>query len=145
MREQQQSKTFKYGEGDAHRKGRERLMDILRNDGWQVFADAKLNVAWSFDSQNGESLKYRQPLLDYYHEYDTYARKEHSKGRYGTQSELIVEIDGVSHERRIQQNRDKNAERYANFLLPDCKFKRIDISLLLNPNIADKNILELLK
>jgi len=142
MREQQESKTFKYGEGDAHRKGRERLMDILRNDGWQVFADAKLNVAWSFDSQNGESLKYRQPLLDYYHEYDTYARKKHKNG---LTSELITEIDGVSHERRIQQNRDKDAERYANFLLPDVRFRRIDIGILLNPNVADANILDLLK
>ena len=113
---------------------------MLISEGWQVVPDADFSVFCYLDDDN-----LTHAFKKYYHEFDIYAKKEHSKGSYGTQSELIVEIDGSSHEKPKQKNRDKTAEEYAAFFLPDAKFKRIDISLLLNPNIADKNILELLK
>ena len=135
MRSQRESETFRHGEGKTHEKAKRRLVDILKNDGWTTWCDIPFWVETT-------SLVQRN---SYYHEFDIYAKKEYSKGRYGTQSELIVEIDGSSHDRPKQKNRDKTAEEYAAFFLPDAKFKRIDISLLLNPNVADANILDLLK
>jgi len=134
MREQQQSKLEKHGEGKYHEKAKERLAEILRGEGWNVLVDAILDVTRIWISIADEKR--------YYHEFDVLGWKKHSNGLI---SEFIVEIDGSSHEKKKQKNRDKTAEEYAAFFLPDVKFKRIDISLLLNPNIADRNILELLK
>ena len=140
MREQRQSETFRHGEGKTHKKAKDRLRFMLIAEGWEVIPDADFSVFCYLDDKN-----LTHAFKQYYHEFDIYAKKEHSKGRYGTRSELIVEIDGSSHEKKKQQNRDRTAEEYAAFFLPDCVFRRIDISILLNPNIADKNILDLLK
>jgi hypothetical protein len=133
-RSQRQSDLEKHGEGRTHFKAVGRLLDILKAAEWNAFPNIPIHVNWNLATLTTQG--------EYYHEFDIYGYKQHSNGLI---SQLIVEIDGSSHEKPKQKNRDKTAEEYAAFFLPDAKFKRIDISLLLNPNVADKNILELLR
>ena len=131
MRAQRQSDLEKHGEGRDHERAKNRLVEILEKESWEVHPDMGLSVSCMFEI-----------IKEYYHEFDVYARKKHDNG---LTSELLTEIDGRSHERPKQKNRDRTAEEYAAFFLPDCVFRRIDISILLNPNVADANILDLLK
>ena len=137
MRSQRESETFRHGEGTVHERAKFRLRDILSDDRWDVVPDYPLKV----QVQQGP-WRHMKDIRRYQHEFDIYAEKAHDNG---LQSELIVEIDGSSHQKRIQQNKDRKAEDYAAFFFPDAKFKRIDIGILLNPNVADANILDLLK
>jgi hypothetical protein len=130
MREQQKSKTFKHGAEGPHRKAQDRLALILVNEGWTVYPDSPLAVRWDLTSHNGIVLHGCPYNLPYYHEFDIYATMKHRD--LGLTSELIVEIDGSFHDSKVQQGKDKIAEEYAKFFLPDAWFKRIGIELLID-------------
>ena len=137
LRVQRKSEAMKYGEGTDHERAKTRLVNILMDNGFEVFPDAHLNVAWSLESENEQSLRERMPLTDYYHEFDIYCRKRHDNGLV---SELIIEIDGSSHNSKVQQGKDKTAQKYAEFFLPDAEFIRIDIGTALDNDLTMKMI-----
>ena len=130
MREQQKSKLERKGEGASHEVAKTRLVKVLMNCGWEVFPDHKFSVFCYMDSTDGCTEKYK----DYYHEWDIYCRKDHDNG---LMSEKIFEIDGSSHEKKKQQNRDDTAEKYAEFFLPNCNLYRIDIADLIGKHSLD--------
>lgn len=140
-REQQQSKLPKRGPTKSHEKAKDRMVVAMMDTGWEVLPDAVLACTWGLKSQNNTLLR---PSPDeytrgYYHEYDIYAFKWHDNG---LQSEIIIEIDGKVHNSNQQRSRDIRAANYAAFFLPDARFIRMPIELLLNKNISDKAILE---
>ena len=137
-RTQRQSEGFRHGEGTIHTKARERLEFMLRHAGWEVHPNCGITVSSALINMWGHALK----RTSYDKEFDTYSTKKHDNG---LTSELIIEIDGKSHNSKVQQGKDKTAEEYAAFFLPDARFVRIDIAILLNHNISDKSILEMYK
>ena len=129
MREKYKSQLEKHGPGEAHTRAQDRLVKILMDAGWEVFPDSRFHCDYHFYSQNNEPLK--EWVDAYYHEFDIFARKEHSNG---LKTEKIFEIDGSSHEKKKQQNRDDTAQRYAEFFLPDCPVYRVPIDELIGKN-----------
>lgn len=146
-REKEKSKLSKYGEGKTHTKASLRLGQILIDDGWEIFPNAFLSMRWYLKSETGQNLKpqqnnHEEDTIDFYHPFDMYAIKEHTNG---LTSELIVEIDGSRHEKKGVKNRDKTVKEYANFLLPNALFARLDIAILINQNISDTSVLHMIK
>jgi hypothetical protein len=139
---QRASEGFKHGEGTPHGKAKDRLICILGFNGWFVYPDAIFQCAFYLRNKEGSTLKSntKKHAMGYYHEFDIYANKLHSNG---LTSELIVEIDGKSHDSEVQQGKDKTAEEYAAFFLPDARLVRMDIGILLNHAISDNAILEM--
>ena len=133
MREQQKSKLEKHGEGPSHEKAKTRLVNILIDNGYEVFPDTKLDCSFNIESQNG----YTVDTNAYHHEFDIYAKKEHDNGLV---SELIIEIDGSSHNSKVQQGKDLTARKYAEFFIPDAEFIRIDIGTALDNDLTMKMI-----
>lgn len=150
---QRKSELVKHGPGDAHEKAKDRLVNILMDNGWECFPDAIFDVQFSLRSQ--EAYRLQKPESSrYYHEFDIYARKDvpiGGGGKYRLQSELIIEIDGTnekgSHSEEIekiidlpnrkkkkQDNRDHTVEEYAAFFLRDARFIRIPIEHVLGRN-----------
>lgn len=123
---QRKSDLIKHGEGAAHEKARLRLGNILINNGWEIYPNSVLKVNAEVESEPPACWLFHD--TNYYHEFDIYCRKEHDNGLV---SELIIEIDGSSHNSKIQQGKDKTAEQYARFFLPDARFVRIPIEALL--------------
>ena len=144
MREQQKSKLIRKGEGTAHIKAKTRLVNILIDNGWEVFPDAIFSNRCMLMSQNDIPLLNRHTCF-YYHEFDIYAIKDHGNG---LASQLIIEIDGSSHNSKVQQGKDRTAEAYAHFFLPDAIFRRIPIDELIgrrrstNKEIIEDHIIE---
>jgi len=138
VREQQKSKLPRKGETESHIKARERMEKMLEKAKWYVKSDCPLAVFFYFTDKLGNRIR-GEPVKgepEYYHEYDIYARKKHNNG---LTSEMIIEIDGSSHDKPTQKGRDSIAENYAAFFLPDARFIRIPISLLLNQNMNMSN------
>jgi len=136
MTEQQKSKTVKYGEGKYHAKARQRIEKALTDKGWTIQPETILWLKGAlrpiYEDREFVEIKYRHP-------WDIYARKKHDNG---LSSDLIIEIDGLIHESDEQKKRDKQAEEFAAFFLSDTRFVRMPISLALNLNISDGELLK---
>ena len=121
---QRKSELVKHGETESHEKAKTRLVNILMDNGWEVMPDTSLHITSVLRSDEHSRLWDN----DYYHEFDIYCRKRHDNGLV---SELILEIDGSSHDSKVQQGKDKTAYDYASFFLPDARFHRVPIEFLI--------------
>jgi len=136
LREQRKSELEKKGEGPVHTKARERMEKILLDRGWTVVPGMFMAVVFRLtDMPEKPYTVFKE--TKYKHSWDIYARKHHD---YNLMSELIIEIDGGSHDGRPQQGRDKTAEEYAEFFLGDTRLVRVKIDMLLNLNNSDQYI-----
>lgn len=139
MREQQKSKLPKKGEGTIHFKAKERLGFILEKRDWICLPEAYFYASFKLEyPEYPPSTIYKSS--EYRHHFDIYAYKHHDNG---LTSEMLLEIDGSSHNSQVQQGKDRTAQEYAAFFLPDARFVRLDIAMLLNYSISDQSICDL--
>lgn len=134
MREKYKSQLEKHGPGESHTKAQDRLVKVLMDCGFEVFPDTIFTCSFCLESNNGYTImktNMERTNVGYYHEFDIYCRKEHE---FNLKTEKIFEIDGSSHEKKKQQNRDDTAEKYAEFFLPDCPVYRVPIEELIGPH-----------
>jgi hypothetical protein len=131
-REQQKSKLEKHGEGKAHAAANDRLVNILLDAGWEVHPNCGFTAQSALITMWGTAIK----RTGYDHEWDVYAIKKHDNG---LTTELIIEIDGSSHNSKVQMGKDIIAENYAKFFLPNAYFKRIPIEALIDKKVALTN------
>jgi hypothetical protein len=110
LRVARKSETFKHGEGDAHSRGKHRVVQVLEdyfkyNTGKKgIFKQTTIDEEYLFQTEITVGL------MNYYpwpHAYDIMVKMLYTNG---LKEIMAIEIDGSTHEKPKQKNNDEIAE-----------------------------------